>query len=119
MSNELQTLNERISEKVGETLVDLIPAEKWQQIVDREIAKFENVDAPKIIQSMLEEKLKASVTAEIDRYTVGDEWNEAISMYVSSALKQFIGESSGVIMAGMLSPAMTMVMQDLRSRIGY
>ena len=35
MTNELKTINEKIAEKVGENLVDLIPKDQWQAIIDK------------------------------------------------------------------------------------
>ena len=55
MSTELQSLNERIAERVGENLVDLIPEDQWQKIIDTEMQKFMSVTLPKMIDEMLRE----------------------------------------------------------------
>lgn len=121
MPNELQTLNERIAERVGENLVDLIPAEQWQEIVDRECQAFYSQTAPKIIQEMLRERFRACANAQLDELCHTDEWNHITQQYTSSKLREFIGESGGEIFAAVLSPAMSQVMSDLRNRLqsGY
>ena len=119
MSSELQTLNERIAERIGKDLVDLIPANQWQELVDKEIEKFMLVSAPEIINELMMKAYKDKATAIIDELTRSSGWNSTTQQYVCTELEKFIGESSGVIVAGMLSPSMQMVLQDLRGRLGY
>lgn len=117
MSQELQSLNERIAERVGKELVDLIPEDQWQEIVNNEIANFKRETLPKMLKAALADAFKESVQAEVQKLATGNEYNQITGTYTNSALKQFIGDSGGEIFAAVLSPAMTQVMQQLLSQL--
>ncbi len=119
MSKELQTLNEKIAERIGKDLVDLIPKDQWQSIVDREILKFKRDVAPGIIQDLLKESYINKAKSTIDRLTMQEGWDSERQSQINSELEKFIGDSAGIIFAGMLSPSIQIVLQDLRGRLGY
>jgi len=119
MTNELQTLNERIAERIGKDLVSLIPEDQWQEIVDKEIHNFKLVVAPKIIKELLTEAYKERAKKEVSALLITDEYNELTNEYINKALTKLLADSGGIIFAGMMQPAMQMVLQDLRSRLGY
>lgn len=119
MSKELQSLNERIAERIGKDLVELIPADQWQQMVDSEVAKFRRDTAPRIIQELMKEAYMNKAKATIDKLTLSTDWDATTQEQINGELEQFIGKSAGVIFAGMLSPSIQLVLQDLRGRLGY
>jgi len=119
MDKSLQTLNERIAERIGKDLVDLIPEDQWKIMVDAEITKFKRDVLPKMIQELLSEIYLDKAKVTVDKLTEQTGWNHETQMDINENLTEFIGVSSGVIVAQMLSPAMQMVLSDLRSRLGY
>ena len=120
MQKELKTLNERIADRIGKELVDFIPKEQWQCMVDSEVQKFKRETGPKIIRDLLQEEYKKYLKSEIELLTATTEWNELTQQYTSSKLTELIAASGGEIFAAVLQPAMSQVMQDLRGRLnGY
>ncbi len=119
MGNELQTLNERIAERIGKDLVELIPADQWQALVDGEVRKFRNDTAPKLIKQLLIDAYTEQAKSSIGELCNTDEWNSITGEMTSSKLKELIAESGGAIFGAVLTPAMGMVLQDLRNRLGY
>lgn len=119
MGTELQTLNERIAERIGKELVDLIPKEQWQSMVDKEINTFKNVTAPKIMQDLIKERFLETAKLRVDELCVSDGWDNISNEVINTELEKFIGKSAGTIFAVMLAPSMQMVLQDLRSRLSY
>jgi hypothetical protein len=119
MGTELQTLNERIAERIGKDLVELIPQDQWQALVDTEVAKFKRETAPNIIRELMQEAYMNKAKATIDKLTTSTGWDSVTQEQINEELEQFIGKSAGAIFAGMLSPSMQMVLQDLRGRLGY
>ena len=118
-SKSLQTLNERIADRIGKELVDLIPPEQWQELVDSEIAKFKQQVAPGIIQELLKEAYTTQVRRAVDALCSTDEWDELTSTHTNAKLTELLAASGGTIFAGVMQPAMSIVLQDLRSRLGY
>ena len=119
MGSEVQTLNERIAERIGKDLVELIPEDQWQKMVDGEVAKFYQVNAPKIINELLTEAYMNKVKAVIDNLTNSTEWDQETQEQVHVVLEKFIGKSAGSLMGAMLAPSMSMALQDFRQRLGY
>ena len=120
MTKELQTLNQRIAERIGKDLVDLIPPDDWQRLVDTEVRKFWQDTAPGIIQELLREAYLAKAKAEIEKLTDTSEWDCETQTQINKDLERFIGAAAGTIFAGMLSPAMQMVLGNLRTQVnGY
>ena len=120
MTKELQTLNQRIAERIGKDLVDLIPADDWQRLVDTEIRKFQQDTAPKIIQELMREAYLNKAKVTIDKLTQTSEWNAVTQQQINTELEQFLGAAGGVVFAGVMSPAMAIVLQNLRNQVqGY
>ena len=119
MTNELKTINEKIAEKVGENLVDLIPQDQWQAIVDKEVQIFKTQTAPKIIQDLLKEAYLERARDTLSELVDTTEWDNITQDTTNKALEKFIGQSAGVIVGAMLTPAMQYVLQDLRNKLSY
>lgn len=113
----LSTLNERIAEKIGKELIDLIPPEQWQQMVDIEISKFKRDIAPTIIQNEIQNIYKAQLSLKLTELTTSGEWNEITQEFDTNRLKTFIGECGGEIFGAVLAPAMSQVFQNLRNQL--
>ena len=119
LNKELQTLNERIAERIGKELVDLMPPDQWQKLVDTAIVEFKEDTAPKIIHQLITEKYTEKAKGIVDKLTSSIEWNTTTQEFIYSDLERFIGKSSGNIFAAMLTPAMQMALQDMKNRLGY
>lgn len=119
MTKELQTLNERIAERVGKELIDLMPEGEWQKLVDQQLSHFKTTKAPQIINEMIAERMREQVRLELDKYAISDEWNQVINTGVNKAMVELIADNGAQILAGMLSPVMQQVAQDFRNRMGY
>jgi len=119
VESQIQSLNQKIAERIGKDLVDLIPTDQWQKIVDHEVLKFKKETAPSIINELLREAYMVKAKETVDKLRLSTEWDEVAQEQINSELERFIGRASGTILAGMLSPAMQMVLQDLRGRLGY
>lgn len=118
MKKELQSLNDRIAERIGQDLVDLIPKEQWKLMVDSEIEVFKRDKFPVIVQELMKEAYLGRIKSEINKITLSTEWDSITQENIYTELEKFIGKSSGIIIAGMLSPAMQQILSDLRSRLG-
>lgn len=119
MSQELQTLNERIAERIGKDLVELIPQDQWQEMVDNEVAKFRRQIAPGIIQELIKEQFLHKAKVEIDKLTSTNKWDAEAQECINEDLEKYIGKSAGVILSAMLAPSTQMALQELRRQLGY
>ena len=61
MNKTIMTLEEKVSEKVGAELIDLIGEDKWKELIKSCVDNFTTNKAPKIIEEMLVSNLKERV----------------------------------------------------------
>lgn len=116
MSKELQTLNERIADRVGKDLVDLIPPEQWQVLVDSQIRKFMTETAPMVIEEELTRRARKAISGRLNEIERSTEWDSSMNTYTNIAVNEMLKQSAPVVFAAMLEPAMSGFLSDLRRR---
>lgn len=117
MANELATLEERISEKIGQSLIEVIPQEQWDQLMNKQIHKFMNEDAPKIIQRQLEKLLMQNVEHRLSLMSMSTDWNEVTQQNTNKMVESFIKNGAAEFFAAMMAPAVSAGIQNLRSEV--
>lgn len=117
MGKELQTLNERIAEKVGENLVDLIPADQWEKLVSDQIDFFMTNKAPGIIQKLLTEELYKTVAGVLSSSEYITTWGNYGEELAADGVKAIIEKSAPTIFAAMFAPVADGLIRDLVQRL--
>ena len=99
MSKELMSLEERIADKVGNELIDLIPEEQWKTLVATQVNHFKQYKLPEIVERILIDELKLKVKEQLnspDFAIAGDKYGHTIA---SEMVKKMIEEGAGPMMA--------------------
>lgn len=117
MGNELLTLQERIAEKVGDTLLDLIPEEQWNKLVADQIHHFMTQKAPGVIQDALVQHMKDTLQKALQQPEYQGTWGQYGEQLAGEAVRDILEKSAPVIFAAMLAPVADGVIQDLRNRL--
>lgn len=117
MGKELQTLNERIAEKVGENLIDLIPADQWEKLVSDQIDFFMTNKAPGIIQKLLQNELQKTVAGVLSSSEYAGTWGNYGEQLSSDGVKAILEQSAPVIFASMFAPVADGLIRDLVTRL--
>ena len=117
MGTVLQTLNERIAERVGKELIDLMPADEWKQIINKTVTQYKTEVIPKIILEILTENLKIDIARKLHGAYYTDQWNATVNKMTNEAVKDMLIKSVPEIFAAMLEPVTSGLMQDLRNRM--
>ena len=117
MGNELQTLNERIAEKVGKNLIDLIPADQWEKLVSDQIDFFMTNKAPDIIQKILKEELYKTVSGVLSSSEYSGTWGNYGEKIAADGVKTIIEKSAPIIFASMFAPVADGLISDLVQRL--
>lgn len=99
MSNAKCTLYAKITEWIGSELLDLIPEDEWQTIVDVEVDFFKKVTGPKLIREYLKAQYELELVKHIEELSATDEWNDFTEQYISSKLKELLKASGGESLA--------------------
>jgi hypothetical protein len=115
--NEIQTLKERIAEKVGKELFELMPEEQWNSMVESQINHFMTELAPKIIRSELELKLKEDIKGKILALSLNDEWNTIAGKGFNNELSQILVSSAPQIIANIMHNSAQDVLSNMHQSI--
>lgn len=113
MSNEIQILKDVIAERVGKELVNLIPKDQWEALIQQQINQFMSATAPAIIKEELTRKLKEDIAKHIPQ----EQWDISCQEYVNPLVQEIITKAAPEIMGAMLHPVMSGVISQLRSML--
>ena len=111
------SLEERVAEKVGSELVDLIPKEQWNELIASQVEHFTKNIAPKIIEAELEKRFTEAIRFELSSPEYAETWNQVSQTYTSEAVKKIVIESAPEIFAAMLEPVTSGFIQNLRNQM--
>ena len=118
MDKELQTLNERIAERVGKDLLDLMPAEEWKKLIDAQIHNYKTKIIPDMIQQILKENLKDDIKHKLSSTYYMENWHNTVNAMTSLAVKDMLKQAAPELFAAMLAPTMSGLLVDLRHKLG-
>lgn len=115
------TLEQKIAERVGKELIELIPPEQWQELVKGQINRFMTVEAPKVAQKLLEDKFKEDMHAYLAQNIWGTPvYSDLLYRTGNELVLKVTEQAAPMLFAAMLEPAITGLMRDLQHRIrGY
>lgn len=114
MSNEIVKFEDRVKERVKAIVADLIPEDKWQEIVDNSIVQFEKVDLPKLVNAELAEFYKAKIQEEFQKPRWQQRWNGNENL-ASEMVEKLIIEAAPQVMARIIGNTIQDVLYQLKN----
>jgi uncharacterized membrane protein YheB (UPF0754 family) len=87
----LQTVQERVKERIQQSFMDLIPPELWQGMVQRELESFTRTEFPKMVKQAAEERLREMLKVEFSKSGWMEEWTgngPTASEFLAGVLKE-------------------------------
>jgi predicted transcriptional regulator len=115
MTNELRTLEEKIAEKVGSELVDLIGEEKWQEIIKATVDNFMTNKAPKLVEDMLVKQLQENVIA-ATKFGVEPKYDGLVGQLASDFMVEVMKKAGPEVLANMFQYQIQTAIQNLNTR---
>lgn len=112
----VMTFEQSVKERLKSIVADLIPEERWNEIVESTVKDFEKNDLPKLVRAELTDKYKTAINAEFQK----PEWNSVWGISgpeVSAALRQMIVEAAPLVLASMIGGAMQSVQQQMQNAL--
>lgn len=116
MSNisTLQTLQERVTERIRASFVDLIPQEMWDQMVKTQIDAYMQTELPKLVKAELEAHLRAIVKAELQKPEWAEQWNGGAKSVAGDMVRAIVKENADQIVSAFFGSMVQTVVQDVR-----
>jgi hypothetical protein len=117
MSNLPATFQQRVQERISETIADLIPAEDLAKMVADQVAHFQRNALPELIKAEITKQLAEAIKAEFSK----DEYKPVYGQFscpgASEAVKKIITESAGVILTNMIGGAVQQTIYAMQSNL--
>lgn len=110
------SFEERAKEKMKEIVVDLIPDDRYEQIIRASVAEFERNDLPRLINAELTERYKKLIFDELNKPEYQEIWTPA-GKQVSEKLKEIIIESAPLILASLINSQAQMLLANFRDSV--
>lgn len=114
MSNTLPaTFEQRVKERISETIADLIPAEELDALVKAQVAHFQREELPKMIKAEITEQFKAAIKAEFAKPEYQPTWGKHGGMGASQAVKTLIEENASAVLNSLIGGMVQMTVQSM------
>ncbi len=119
MGNEMQGLKDRIAERVGKDLLELIPKEQWDALVSQQIDHFLTNDAPGVIKNMLTEQLKETVKETLRCPNYQARWGEFGEKITSDGLNLVLRKAAPELVVALFEPMAQRIIDGIRNGTMY
>ncbi len=113
---EVVTFEDSVKERLKSIVADLIPEERWNEIVRFTVQDFERNDLPRLIKAELAEQYKKVIAAEFAKPEWQATWNNGV-LGTSKALEKLLVEAAPMVLAAMIGGAMQSVTQQLQNSL--
>lgn len=110
---DITTFEDSVKARLKSIVADLIPEERWDQIVQATVKDFERVDLPKLIKEELTAQYKQAILTEFSKQEWQAQWANG-NFGASEALQKMLIEAAPLILASMLGSHMQQMLDQLR-----
>lgn len=116
MANELTTFESNVKTRLNEIIADLIPQEKLDELIKKEVMYFENTELPKLVKKVLEEQYRVIIKAELEKTGCAKfEYDSSGNMLASKMVSQLIVELAPTILSNMIGYHVNMAVNQMRN----
>lgn len=119
MTNEIttmQTLQEKVSERIRATFIDLIPQAMWDDMVRKAMDQWVRDELPKLVNAEAEKRAKEELVKAFNGAEWQDLWvgGQAVG---SKAVQTIVGENAEAFVAAMFGGIVQRMVTDMRYRL--
>lgn len=116
MTAALTSFEDGVKMRIKSIVADLIPEDRWNDIVLSTVRSFEKDDLPKMVKKLLEEEYKKVIATEFAKPEWRETWTNG-STGASEAVKTIIIDSAPLILASLIGGSMQSLVQQLQYTI--
>lgn len=110
------TFEDSVKERLKSIVADLIPEEKWENIVRSTILEFETKDLPALIKAELTEQYKTAIRAKFAKQEWQSKWT-GVGQEASPIVRQMLIDAAPAILAQMIGSAAQQTLYNLNSQV--
>lgn len=112
----LMTMEDRVKERLKEIVAELIPEDRWDQIVQTTVEQFEKYDLPKLVKKNLEDWFNARMREELAKPEWQAKWTNTGGQVASDAVKKLLEEAAPNLLAAMIGSVSQHVVQNFANQ---
>lgn len=113
MTTSITTFEDNVKTRIKNIVAELIPEDKFNDIVSRAVTEFETKDLPALVKSELSAQYKSIITAELSKPEWNDIWTGS-SVGVSENVKKLLVDAAPLMLESMMSSFAQQVVSNLR-----
>jgi hypothetical protein len=117
MSNLPATFEQRVKERISETIADLIPAEELDQLVKAQVAHFQRTELPEMIKTLIRAQFQAAINAEFEKGEYKGIWQSNGHLGASEAVSKIIQENAGAVLQSLIGGMVQMTIQQMQNNV--
>jgi len=102
MSNLPATFEQKVKERISETIVDLIPAAELDELVKSHVAHFQTKELPEMIRTEIRAQFSAAIKAEFEKGEYRAVWTQNGQLGASEAVRAIIEQNAGVVLQSLI-----------------
>lgn len=114
MSGQVATLEQRVKERVQETIANLIPDDELARLVEAQVQHFRANKLQELIQNAIRDKFSEAIRAEFSKPEWAPTWSQFGGVGASEAVKQIIEQSAGAILSNIIGSAVHMTLSQMQ-----
>lgn len=111
------TFEQRVKERIDETIASLIPDEELARLVEAQVAHFRAHKLNEMILKELHEKMALAVRAELAKPEYQSFWDTNGNRGASMAVTKLIEENAGAMLVSMMGGMVQMTISQMQSNM--
>lgn len=102
MSNLPATFEQRVKERISETIADLIPPDELSALVRGQVAHFQRNTLPELIKQSIQAQYAAALKAELQKPEYLPQWTAGGTQMAGEAIQKIITENAGQMLSSLV-----------------
>jgi 4-aminobutyrate aminotransferase-like enzyme len=116
MSN-ITTFQQRVQERIAETIADLVPEEDLAKMVAEQVAHFQRHTLPELIKTEITKQMAEAIKVEFSKPEYRPVYNQFTGSGASEAVTKLITENAGAILHNMLGGAIQQTVYQMQQNL--
>jgi hypothetical protein len=88
MSNLPATFEQRVRERINDSIADLIPSSELEELIKSQVSKFRQADLPEMIRAEIRTQFATAIKAEFTKAEYAPTWAQHGGMAGSEAVRK-------------------------------
>ncbi len=120
MANEMmipKDFNDKIKQHLQDAIIQLIPSEKWDEMIKAQVDNFIKSDLPRLVNELARDKFKSIIKHELDSPKWNATYNKQGQRVASEAVVDLLKNNGNEILRGLFGGIIQDIAQQLKNQL--